>query len=638
MAKKLKKELNLLNTISISAGVMISSGLFVLPSIAYAHTGASMILSYLVGSLMMLPAIFTKAELITAMPKTGGVFFFTDRSMGPIMGTLAGFINWFSLAFKSAFSLLAIGIFITLIYPEATDWQIKMTAVGFCILFTVINILGVKLAARLQTIIVIVLVLSLIAYIIIGMFQADYHRFENFIPNGVNAIFSTAGLIFISFAGTTKIASIAGEIKNPRRNLPLGMLYSWGLVSTLYALVVATTIAIIPADDLSNSLTPISLGGKIMLGHWGLIIMSITGLLAFVSTGNAGLLSASRNPLAMSKEDLIPNGFGHISSKYHTPWISITVTGALMVTAILFLDLHTFVKTASSLILLIFIIANIAIIFMREGNIEHYKPSFKSPLYPWVQIFGIAGYSFLLFDMGAKTLFVLALFIVAGLAWYLIYVRGRINREYAILHVIERITGIKHTDRMLEEELREILIERDEITDKRFHKLIKECPVLDIATERTAAELADKISDLLYEPLSLKRDRLYKLIVENEKNPEILIQSGIACMSIQIKGHNKFKVIMVRDKQGIVFSDPDNPVYCAFIMVNTPDEWNFQFHSLSWFVEIAEAGEFEPEWLEAANENELRNIILSLWDKRIPQHPGSNIFAPLLSHFSFGKD
>lgn len=638
MKAKLEKALSLIDVISISAGVMISSGLFVLPSLAYEETGASMVLSYFIGSLMIIPTIFTKAELVTAMPKTGGIFFFTDRSMGPMMGTLAGFIGWFSLAFKSAFSLLAIGIFLVIIYPNVPEWEVKLTAVAVCLFFTFINILGVKFAGRLQTGIVVLLILSLIIYVVDGLFYADFDRLENFAPNGINSIFTTAGLIFISFSGTTKIASIAGEVQNPRRNLPLGMFYSWAIVSVLYVLVVFVTIAVIPADELVNSLTPISLGGEIIMGKFGLIMMTVAGLMAFISTGNAGLLSASRNPLAMSKEELIPESFGRISSRFHTPWISVTATGLLMAASIVFLDLKTFVKTASSLVLLLFIIANIALIFMRESNIKHYKPSYKSPLYPWIQIIGIAGYSFLLFDMGAAALLVVALFIVAGLGWYFIYVRGRIKREYALLHIIERITGIKQTDQLLEEELREILNERDEVTEQQFHNLIKECPLLDIETERTAFELAEKVADLLYQPLSLKREKLLKLILDREKIPEILIQNGIACMSIPIKGHNKFEIMIIRDKQGIIFSDPENPVYCAFIIVYSSDEWNFQFHTVSWFIEIAEVENFEQEWLESKTVNDLRNIIISLWNRRKPKRAGTNIFSPYLHHFRFGKE
>jgi amino acid transporter len=613
---KLKKELSLADVISISAGVMISSGLFILPSLAYAKTGASMILSYLIGSLIMIPTILTKAELVTAMPKTGGIFFFTDRSMGPMMGTLAGFIGWFSLSFKSAFSLLAIGLFVTLFNPMVPEWQIKLIAVASCLFFTGINVLGVKMAGRFQVVTVVLLVGALLIYVIDGPFHVEVSRFSPFLSEGMNSVFTTAGFIFISFSGTTKIAAIAGEVKNPRRNLPLGMIYSWGFVSLLYVLVIFVTIGVVPAERLLTSYTPISLGGEIILGKFGLIMMSLAALLAFVSTGNAGLLAASRNPLAMGKEDLIPEVFGRISKKFGTPWMAILFTGLFMVLVILFLDLDTFVKTASALVLVLFILANIALIFMRESNINHYRPSFKSPFYPWIQIIGILGYSFLLYEMGSVPLLVMALFITGALLWYFVFARGKIKREYALLHIVERVTGIRQTDQLLDEELREILLERDEVSEQKFFQLIQECPVLNLETNLSAEELAASVAHALTGRLKTSYKRLLKLLLTRKREPEEIVQAGVACLSIPIKGHNKFEIILIRDGKGLVFSDSTTPVYAAFVIVYSPDEWNFQFHALSWIIEMAEQGDFDKQWLEAEGTESLREIMLSRWNRR----------------------
>lgn len=113
----LKRDLGLLDVFCIASGAMISSGLFILPSIGFSKAGPAVIVSYIIASLLVIPAMLSKAELATAMPKAGGTYFFIDRSMGPMMGTIGGFAAWFSLAFKSAFALLGIGIFAMLINP-----------------------------------------------------------------------------------------------------------------------------------------------------------------------------------------------------------------------------------------------------------------------------------------------------------------------------------------------------------------------------------------------------------------------------------------------------------------------------------------------------------------------------------------
>ena len=105
----LKKDLGLVDVFAIAAGAMISSGLFVLPGIAFQKAGPAMILSYVLAGLLVIPAMLSKAELATAMPKAGGSYFFVERSLGPLLGTVAGLLSWFSLALKAAFALVGIG-------------------------------------------------------------------------------------------------------------------------------------------------------------------------------------------------------------------------------------------------------------------------------------------------------------------------------------------------------------------------------------------------------------------------------------------------------------------------------------------------------------------------------------------------
>ena len=129
----LKRDLGLVDIFCIASGAMISSGLFILPGLAFAKAGPAVILSYGIASLLVIPAVLSKAELATAMPKAGGTYFFIDRSLGPLIGTTGGFAAWFSLAFKSAFALIGIGIFTVLVSPVLTEFHTKLIAVIFCL-------------------------------------------------------------------------------------------------------------------------------------------------------------------------------------------------------------------------------------------------------------------------------------------------------------------------------------------------------------------------------------------------------------------------------------------------------------------------------------------------------------------------
>jgi len=612
---KLKKELGLLEVFCISSGAMISSGLFILPALAYSKAGPAMIVAYILASLLIIPTILSKAELSTAMPKTGGIFFFTDRSMGPMMGTLGGMAAWFSLAFKSAFALLGMGIFMTLFNPGFTVLQIKLIAVAFTLIFTVVNMWEVKLAARLQVMMVVTLIGVLILYVTVGIFFVDMSRFTPFAPKGAGPILATAGLVFVSFAGTTKVAAIAGEVRNPGRNLPLGMFLSWGVVSVLYFLVIFVTIGVVDPDDLGSSLTPITLGGGVTMGLFGIIIMSVAAMLAFISTGNAGILAASRDPMAMGKDGLLPKYFGEVSER-GTPKAAVLFTSGFMIVVILFLDLENFVKTASTLKLILFILANLALIFMREGNIRYYHPTYRAPFYPWLQFIGIGGYVIIILEMGAVPLMIVGIFLAFGLGWYFFYAHGRIKREYALMHVVERLTGIKHTSPMLEEELREVLMERDNISEERFEQKIRDSAILDMEYFVPPRELSRKVAEELSPRLNIPEGELYKRMIKREKDSNIFVKPGFAVIPIRIKGRSKFEIALIKTKKGAFFSKDLPPARVAFVVVSSPDENTFYLHTLMWILQITEGLELVKELPHMRTAEELRDAILESWRNR----------------------
>ena len=157
--------------------------------------------------------------------------------MGPMVGTLGGLGAWLSIAFKTAFALLGIGIILTFFNPGLSEVQIKLIAIICCIIFTLINLFGVKLVGKVQTAIVLATICLLIMYILAGVFYVDHSRYSNITSKVFSSIFATAGLVFVSYAGTTKVISVAGEVKQPERNLPWGMFLSWGVISILYLLI-----------------------------------------------------------------------------------------------------------------------------------------------------------------------------------------------------------------------------------------------------------------------------------------------------------------------------------------------------------------------------------------------------------------
>ena len=612
MSPKLKKELGLLDVFCIASGAMISSGLFILPGIASARTGPSLFISYIIASFLAIPALLSQAELVTAMPKAGGDYFFITRTMGLSVGTIGGAASWFSLSLKSAFALVGMGAYVSLIM----NVPVNIIAILLCIFFVAINIKGAKEAGMFQRFLVAGLFAALIFYIIKGFAAVDVHRFVPFMPYGKMSVFATAGFVFISYGGLTKIASLAEEVRSPGRNIPLGMILSIVTVSVFYALVIFVTTGILDPEKLYHSLTPIADGAEMSMGVFGNAVMAVAALLAFISTANAGIMAASRYPIAMARDKIVPAFFKKINKKYKTPHVSIMITGVFMIVAILFLKLELLVKVASTFLILLYIFINIAVIIMRESKIQNYRPTFRAPLYPWIQIAGILSGCFLIVEMGKTTYVITISLALVAFIWYFIYVRPNVKKEFALIHVIERITAKELTTSFLEKELKSILRERDDIVEDRFDKLINGSTILDIDEPLSMEELFNRIATSAEKELGISSGEIYDLLIKREKESSTVIRVGLAIPHLVVEGNNKFRIILARCKGGIKFPESKAPVHIVFVLAGTKDERNFHLRALAAIAEIAQSITFDKMWLNARNTEELRDIILLAERKR----------------------
>jgi amino acid transporter/nucleotide-binding universal stress UspA family protein len=435
--KHLERDLGLYTTITVSIGAMIGSGLFVLPGLAASKAGPSVILAYAVAGLLVLPAALSKAEMATAMPESGGTYLYIDRAMGPLMGTISGLGAWFSLVFKSAFALVGLGAYLVVVLP-LPDAQLKLVSLGLGVLLIGVNVVGVKQSGHLQAFLVSFVLLVLFTFGVDGVTFVQADQYHPFFEKGAGGLLAAAGFVFVSYAGVTKIASIAEEVENPDRNLPLGILISVGVMIPLYVIVVFVIVGVTPAEVLHDSLTPMADAVGELLGTPSKIGISIVAVLALTSMANAGVLSSSRFPLAMSRDQLAPEHFRVVNEQFGTPGRSILVTGGLLLVLIAFVPVLELAKLASAFKILIFALSNAAVITFRESEVESYDPAFKSPGYPWVQVGGILGGVVLLTQMGWISILGALTIIGGGLLWYRFYGRERTEREGVALEALRR--------------------------------------------------------------------------------------------------------------------------------------------------------------------------------------------------------
>lgn len=602
---KMKKELGLIDIYCLASGAMISSGLFVLPGLAFAKSGPSVIVSYLLAGLIALSGVFSQAEIVSAMPKSGGTYFYVKRALGPAIGTVEGLLTWFSLSLKSTFALVGMAAFTSYFI----DVDTRLVASILCIIFVAINLVGSKEASRLQVVLVAALFAALLFYVMRGFPSVEVTRYKPFAPQGWLATLTTAGFVFVSFGGLLKVASVAEEVRDPGRVIPLGMLLSLVTVSILYFLVVSVTTGVLDPEVLSRSLTPVTDGAGVFAGNSGIIVMSAAAILAFISTANAGIMAASRYPMALSRDGLLPEHMARLGMRFRTPHYSILFT-ALIMLSFLFLRLESFVKAASAVLILTYMMSCISLVILRESRLQNYKPVFRSPLYPWIQIAGIAGFGFMLVGMGRPAFFSSLGIVILGFFIYWFYGRIRAGREFALLHIIERITPLELTSRTLETELKEIIRERDEIVKDRFDHVIERAAVLDIDEHLEVDRFFSIVAGEMAERVGVTHEKFVKLMYERERESSTVINESLAIPHIIVPGENKFEVLLARCRGGVEFSETAKEVRSIFVLTGTRDERNFHLRALAGIAQIVRDPRFEDNWMKAKTTEDLRDIVL----------------------------
>lgn len=606
----LDRQLGLWAVFSIAAGAMISSGLFVLPGLAYQITGPSLVLAYALAGLLNVPTMLAQAEVSTAMPRSAGSYLVVERSLGAYLGTIAGLINWSSIGLKAAFAMVGIGTLAELAAPQLGVWAVKGTAIAACAVFTLFNLRSVRGTSWLQGALVAGLLAALGFFILAGLPDVALQRFRPAFLGGFRNFLTVTGMVFVSYGGLTKVVDIAEEVRRPGRTLPLGMFLSYAVVNALYVGVAFVTVGVLPPEKLSGSLHPVSDAAAASLGLLVAWMVGAGAFLAYATTGNAGLLSASRSPMAMSRDGLLPPAFGRTHPRFHTPHIAVVVTGAAMALVIAFLSLEGLVKTASAMLILSMMLINVSVIVMRYSRLEGYRPVFRMPGVPWLPLATILVYVFLLIEMGTTAMLITSAFVAAASVWYVVYVQHRIDRESAAAYLVRRIVSRDIARSGLEDELVQMSLERDEIVEDRFDRLARDAVILDIPEPIRARELFRRVSEAMAPRLGLPAERLEDLLLAREREASTVLQPGLAVPHVLVPGEHVFEMAMVRCVAGAVFSDLTEPVHVAFVLAGSRDERNFHLRALMAVAHILQEPDFMARWMAAANEGQLRDIIL----------------------------
>lgn len=433
--EELAKDLGPLAALTIGVGTMIGAGIFVLPGTAIENAGWYAVYSFVLGGAVALLTAFSASELGTAMPKSGGAYYYVNQALGPLFGSITGWANWLGLAFASSFYMVGFGQYIYAILgisgpvslgPVAVS-PVKVIALLGAAFFVFVNYVGAKETGRLQNIIVAILVVILAVFTVVGIFRADLANLPS--GKGLTPLVTTTGIIFVSYLGFVQITSVAEEIKNPDKNLPRAVIGSVVLVTGIYALVIFTMTAavkegFIAEQQLAGKIAVVEVG-RLLLGPIGAVALLLGGLLATASSANASILASSRINFAMGRDRIVTPEINAVHQRFGTPYRAIAITGGFILLFIAAGSVELLATLGSVLHLIIYGLLNIALIVMREADVTDYEPSYRVPLYPIIPLLG-AILSFALIVFISPMVILLSAILVGGaVLWYLGYAQSR---------------------------------------------------------------------------------------------------------------------------------------------------------------------------------------------------------------------
>ena len=391
---KLERVLSLLDATMINAGGIIGSGIFMVPATVAFLTGSTSLffLVWILGGIISLFGALSVAELGAAMPHAGGQYVYLNEAYGPIWGYLYG---WSAVAVINTASIAAVGVafseYLGFFFP-ITDASIKGIAVGTIVLLSIINIVDVKSGARFQNLFTLLKIGAIMGVILLGLVMeggTNQNLSPIFSDKSFTGLIGPLGLAMVSvlwtFDGWIFITYVAGEVKNPGRNIPLSLIFCMLIVVSVYLLLNYVLLFTIGFAGMNGSDLVVSEAASVFLGNKGATIVTLIILISLVGANNGFILTSARINYAMARDKLFFNQAAQIHSRFKSP------ANALIIQCV-WACILTFTGTFNQLITYIIFASWIfygmsagAVIILRNKKPELDRP-YTTPFYPWIPL------------------------------------------------------------------------------------------------------------------------------------------------------------------------------------------------------------------------------------------------------------
>lgn len=457
--QKLERTLGSTSLVLLGIGAIIGAGLFSITGIAAAeNAGPAIVISFILASIGCMFAGLCFSELASMIPIAGGAYTYAYATLGEFIAWIIGWALMLEYAAGAAAVSISWSAYVVsflhgfhIDLPSAlvaSPWQptqlldgstvygwINLPACLIVVLITFLLIGGVDKSAKVNAVLVAIKVAVVLLFIAVGFGYIDYQNYDPFIPEntgvfgefGWSGIMRAAGIVFLAYIGFDAVSTAAQEVKNPQKDLPIGIIGSLIICTVLYVLFALVMVGIVPFQQL-NVAAPVAEAINKTPFLWlnGLIKLAI--IAGLTSVVLVLLLGQSRIFFTMSKDGLIPSCFSRIHSKYHTPWISNLILMVLVGTFSAFAPLSLVGHLTSIGTLLAFAIVCASVIVLRKTRPDLPRP-FKTPFVPVVPLLGIIICFALMFSLGWMTWARLSIWLIIGLVVYFLY--GKWNSHLA---------------------------------------------------------------------------------------------------------------------------------------------------------------------------------------------------------------
>ncbi len=359
--KQLKPTLGLWDAVAINVGAIIGGGIFVATGIIAGLAGSALVVSMIIAAAIAMFTALTFAELTAWKPVEGAIYEYSRLLISPLVGFLSGWMWIIANTFGGAAVSLGFGYYLAAVFPDLPG---NLLAFIVCLGFTMLNFVGVRQSAFANNVFVVLKLAVLMFFVIFGLFFIDLSNFLPFEPFN-EGVFYGAGLIFFAFGGFPRIAVIAEEVKEPKRNVPCAVLLSLLITAIVYIVVGAIAVGLVGSDGLAASNAPLTAAIGATGNMTAVQVLAIGGALAMGSVLLVAILGVSRMAFSMARRRDLPKILSKIHPRFNTPYVAIWITGIVMAVVVLFANLASTIAVSTFGLVFTYISANIAALKLK---------------------------------------------------------------------------------------------------------------------------------------------------------------------------------------------------------------------------------------------------------------------------------